>query len=71
MWHATCMHVIQGDFLPLVIGSQIGTLTPSPSFGHNLCYKYSNASCKPILNIFVSKKFQWYKENFNTMSINP
>jgi len=44
------------------------TLTPSLSFGHNLCFKFSNGSCKPILDIFVSKSFHWYKERFNPMS---
>jgi hypothetical protein len=49
-------------------GSQIGNLTPDPSFVHNLCFKYSNGSWKPILNIYVPRIFQWYKELFNRMS---
>jgi hypothetical protein len=51
MWHTTCTHVFHGDFKLLVVGSQIGTLTLDLSFGHNLCFKYSNESCKSILNI--------------------
>jgi hypothetical protein len=51
MLHTTCMHVFQGDSRLLEGGSQIDSLTPDPSFGHNLCYKYSNASCKLILDI--------------------
>jgi len=51
MWHATYTHVLQGNSWLLMGGSQIGTLTPNPSFGHNLCFKYSNGSCKPILDI--------------------
>ncbi len=51
MWHVTCMHIIQGDSWLLAVGNQIGTLIPSLSFGHNLCYKYSNGSCEPILEI--------------------
>jgi hypothetical protein len=47
---------------------QIDILTLDPSFGHNLCCKYSNGSCKPISNIYVSRDFQWYKEIFNPMS---
>jgi hypothetical protein len=51
--------------------SQIGNLTPGPSFGHNLCFKYPNDSCKPILDISISRSFQWYKEFFNPMSFDP
>ncbi len=32
------------------------------------CFKYSNELCKTILNIYVSRAFQWYKELFNQMS---
>jgi hypothetical protein len=49
------------------VGSQIGNLTPGFSFGHNLCLKCPNGSCKPILNIYVPRNFQWYKENFNLL----
>jgi hypothetical protein len=41
-----------------VIRSQIDSLTPGPSFGHNLCFKCPNEKCEPILEIYVSKKFQ-------------
>jgi hypothetical protein len=58
----------QGDSRLLVVESQIGNLTPGPFFNHNLCFKYSNRSCEPILKIYVSKVFQWYKELFNPMS---
>jgi hypothetical protein len=51
MWHTTFMQVNQGNSRLLVVESQIDTLTPSPSFGHNLCFKYSNGKSKPILNI--------------------
>jgi hypothetical protein len=47
-WHATCAKV-----------SQIGNLTPDPSFGHNLCFKYPNGLCEPILNIYIPRAFQW------------
>jgi len=30
-----------------------------------------NGSCKPILNIYVSRDFKWYKELFNSMSFDP
>jgi hypothetical protein len=54
-----------------MVGSQIDTLTPNPSFGHNLCFKYPNGSCEPNLNISILKDFQWYKELFNPMSFDP
>ncbi len=62
MWHATYMQGNYGDSWLLVVGSQIGN-----SFGHNLCCKYPNGSCKPIVEIYVSRFFQWYKELFNPM----
>jgi hypothetical protein len=68
MWHATCMQVNEGDYQLLVVGSQIGTLTSDLSFNHNLCFKYLNGSCKPILDIYVSRDFQWYKNFFNPMN---
>jgi hypothetical protein len=68
MWHATYMHVIQGDFWLLMVRNQIDTLTPNPPFGHKLCYKYLNGSCKPILDIYGLITFQWYKEVLNPMS---
>jgi hypothetical protein len=71
MWHATCMHVFQGESKLLMVKGQIDTLTPSPSLSHNLCFKYSNGSCKPILDIYVLKSFQWYKKVFNPMTFDP
>jgi hypothetical protein len=68
MCHATYKYVIQGDLQLLVVGSQIDTLTLNLSFGHNLCYKYLNGSYEPILNIYILRYFQWYKEVFNLMS---
>jgi len=60
--HATCTQVNQGNSWLLMIGSQIDILTPGPSFDHNFCFKYSNGSCEPILDIYVSRSLQWYKE---------
>jgi hypothetical protein len=51
MQHTTYIQVNQGDSNFLVAGSQIGNLTPKPSFGYNLCFKYPNGSCKLILDI--------------------
>jgi hypothetical protein len=46
-------------------------VTFNPSFGHNLCFKYQNGSCEPILDNYVLKFFQWYKKVFNQMNFNP
>jgi len=46
---------------------KIGNLTPSPSFGHNLCFKCPNGWCEPILDIYVSIFFQWYKKIFDPL----
>jgi hypothetical protein len=69
--HATCTLVNWGDFWLLVVGTQIGSLTPDLCFGHNLCFKYPNGSCKHILDIYVVRNFQRYKELFNEMSFDP
>ncbi len=71
MWHATHTHTFQGDFQLLIGRSKIDILTPITSFGHNLCFKYSNGSYESILNIYVSRVFQWYKELFNPMCFDP
>jgi len=54
-----------------MVGSQIGTLIPDLSFGHKLCFKYPNGSCEIILDIYVSRTLQWYKELFNPISFDP
>jgi hypothetical protein len=54
-----------------MVNSQIDDLTPGLSFGHNLYFKYLNGSCEPILDINVSRTFQWYKELFNPMNFVP
>jgi hypothetical protein len=71
MWHATCTHINRGDSWLLVVGSQIGSLIPNLSFGHNLCFRYPNGSCEPISNIYVPRAFRWYNELFNRMNVNP
>ncbi len=62
MSHATCTQGNRVDSWLLVVGSQTPNLTPSPSFGYNLCFRCPNGSCEPILDIYVSITFQWYKE---------
>jgi hypothetical protein len=46
---------IQGNSRLLVVENQIVNLTFGPSFGHNLCFNYSNGPCEPILNIYVPR----------------
>jgi hypothetical protein len=71
MWQVTCTQVNQGNSQLLVVRSQIHTLIPSLSFDHNLCFKSSNGTCEPILDIKVLRDFQWYNEPFNPMSFDP
>jgi hypothetical protein len=67
MSHATCMQGNQVDSWLLMVGSQIANLTPSPSFGHNLCFKCPNGSCEASLDMYIPRNFQWYKEIFSPM----
>jgi hypothetical protein len=67
MLHATCT---QGNRL-LMVGSQIANLIPPLSFGHNLCFRCPNGSCKPNLDIYASITFQQYKFFFQPMGFDP
>ncbi len=71
MCHATCMQINRGDFLLLVVRSQIAKLTLDPSFVHNLCFNHSNGSCEPNLFVYVPNSFQWFKECFNQINFDP
>jgi hypothetical protein len=71
MLHTTFTQGNRVDSQLLVIGSQIANLTPDLYFGRNLCFRCLNESCEPILNIYVSIDFQWYKETFNPIGFNP
>jgi hypothetical protein len=71
MLHATCKQENRVDSWLLVVGNQTTNLTPGISFGHNLCFKGSNGSCEPILDMYISIFFQWYKELFNPLSFDP
>jgi len=68
MWHTSYTHIIQGNSWLLMVESQIDILTLGFFFDHNLCYKYSSGSYKPILNIYIFKENQWYKKFLNPMS---
>ncbi len=71
MFHATCTQGNWVNFQLLVVESQTTNLTLDLFFGHNLCFICPNGSCEPILNIYISITFQWYKELFNKMGFDP
>jgi hypothetical protein len=71
MSHATCTQGNWVDSRLLVVKSQIANLILGPSFDHNLCFRCPNESYEPILNIYVSIDFQWYKEIFEPLSFDP
>jgi hypothetical protein len=57
MWHATYTHIFQGDSWLLMGRNQIGILIPNPSFGHNLCFKYSMGHASPFLIFLFQELF--------------
>jgi hypothetical protein len=56
-WRTPKSHFRECEWRPhtsLKVGLQQGDFQLlGPSFGHNLCFKYPNGSCEPILNIYV------------------
>jgi hypothetical protein len=71
MLHVSCTQGNQVNSWLLMVKSQTTNLTPGLSFGHNLCYGCFNGQWKPILDIYVSISFQWYKKLFEAMSFDP
>ncbi len=75
MWHVVCSQVFWVDSRLLVVGSQNwqtpGSSTPGPSFDHNLCFRCPNEQCEPILDIYTSRAFHWYKELLEARSFDP
>jgi len=55
----------------LVVGSQIASLTPGPSFAHNLNCKCPNDQCEVIFDIYASRTFQWHQEHLNARCFGP
>ncbi len=55
----------------LVVGSQTGSLTPGPSFAHNLGYRCPNDQCEAIFYIYTSRPFQWHQEHVNARYFGP
>jgi hypothetical protein len=54
-----------------MVESQIFSLTPDPSFGHKLFFKCLNEQFEPILDIYIPRAFQWYKELFKKLNFDP
>jgi hypothetical protein len=54
-----------------LVGSQPASLTPGLSFGHNLCFRCPNEQWETILDIYVQRDFQWYKERHKSLSFDP
>jgi hypothetical protein len=75
MSHVLCSQVFRVDSWLFVVGSQNwqtpGNSTPDTSFGHNLCFRCPYEQCEPILDIYASKAFQWYKERHNPLRFDP
>jgi hypothetical protein len=69
--HSPCTHRNWVDSRLLMVGSQIASLTPGPSFDHNLCCRCPNGSCEAILDIYISRPFQQYKECPNARCFDP
>jgi hypothetical protein len=65
MLHSQIGHREEVDFRLLVVGSQTASLTPSPSFAHNLSCKCPNCQCEAIFDIYVSRPSQWHQEHLN------
>jgi hypothetical protein len=55
----------------LVVESQTASLTPSPSFAHNLGCRCLNFQCEAIFDIYVSRPFQWHQEHPNARCFAP
>jgi hypothetical protein len=61
----------QVDFRLLVVESQTASLTPGPSFAHNLGDKCPNGQWEAIFDIYASRPFQWHQEHPNARCFGP
>jgi hypothetical protein len=69
--HTTYTQGNRVDSRLLVVENQTANLTPSLSFGHNLCFRCPNGWCEPILDIYVLITFQRYKKLFKPLGFDP
>jgi hypothetical protein len=61
MSHSTCTRRDQVDSRLLVVRNQTASLTPGPSFNHNLCYRCPNGSCEPFWTSTLQDLFNGMK----------
>jgi hypothetical protein len=47
----------------LVVLSQTASLTPGPSFAHNLGCRCPNDQCEAISDVYTSRPFQWHQKH--------
>jgi len=71
MWHVIWSQINWVNSQLFLVGSQIANLTPGPSFGHDLCFRCPNEQWEIILDIYVLRTFQWYKERHKMLSFDP
>jgi hypothetical protein len=71
MLHSRSARQERVDSRLLVVGSQTASLTPGPSFAHNLSCRCPNDKCEAIFNIYVSRPFQWHQERLNARCFGP
>jgi hypothetical protein len=57
MWHSQFGGREEVDSWLLVVGSQIASLTPGPSFAHNLSCRCPNDQWETIFDIYASRTF--------------
>ncbi len=69
--HFTWTHRDWVDSRLLVVGSQTASLTPGPSFAHNLGCRCPNCQCEGIFDIYTSRPFQQYEKHFNAKCFDP
>ncbi len=71
MLYVLCSQVNRVDSQLFLVESQTGSLTPGPSFGHNLCFRCPNEQCETILDIYAPRDFQSYKKRHKPLSFDP
>jgi hypothetical protein len=71
MSHSRSTRREQVDSRLLVVGSQTASLTPDPSFAHNLGCRCPNGSCEAILDMYTSRPFQLHQERRNVRGFDP
>jgi hypothetical protein len=69
--HSRIGHQEDIDSRLLVVGSQIASLTPGPSFAHNMGWRCPNCQCEGLFDIYVWRPFQWHQEHPNARCFAP